>query len=578
MEVEDLRAPSNDLDAFEDLPEGDGVLILSPQKRILSANLQAERLLRVKLNRGQFLPLEVLVSEKNLPQAELAFQEALQEGTSSSNLLAQFGLTPDHTIYLNYSIDPLHNHEDEIIGAILTLRDNTIARAWTAWSAEGPGIEFDALFDNLPEAVFIINTRWRITGFNRRAEEITGFQRQQVLGRYCWDIFKSDRCQTDCPLKATLADGVTRTDQDVRMVNSGGRNVNVLVNTSIIKDKKGAVAGAIEFFRPLTLVSKPAGVEVKTLPPTLEIIGQSPLLAKLLSNLPDIAASEANVVIEGESGTGKELIAKAIHYQSPRARGPFVPVNCSALAESLLESELFGHVKAAFTGAINSKVGRFELAKGGTLFLDEIGEFRPELQVKLLRVLEERVLWRVGGTQPIPIDARIIVATSRNLKDEVHRGHFREDLYYRLRTVPLWLPPLRERLEDIPLLVNHFVHRLNQKFHKDIRGLDPKVLALFQQYHWPGNVRELQRVLEYAFVFVKGNIITQKHLPEWEDAPRKPHPSPALVRPLPSLWEDERETIHKALLKARGRRQVAARLLGISRSSLWRKMRAHNLS
>ncbi|HZE20447.1 MAG TPA: sigma 54-interacting transcriptional regulator, partial [Desulfobaccales bacterium] len=334
------------------------------------------------------------------------------------------------------------------------------------------------------------------------------------MGRYCWDIFKSDRCQTDCPLKSTLADGVTRTDQDVRMVNAGGSNVNVLVNTSIIRDKKGAVAGAIEFFRPLTMVSKPAGADASPLPPAVEIIGQSPRLVKLLRLLPDIAASEANVVIEGESGTGKELIAKAIHYQSPRAQGPFVAVNCSALAESLLESELFGHVKAAFTGAIASKVGRFELAKGGTLFLDEIGEFKPELQVKLLRVLEERVFWRVGATQPIPIDARIIVATSRNLKEEVYQGRFREDLYYRLRTVPLWLPPLRDRMEDIPLLVNYFIHRLNQKYHKDIRGLDPKVLALFQQYHWPGNVRELQRVLEYAFVFVKGPIITQKHLPE----------------------------------------------------------------
>jgi len=413
MAVENLDAPADDLDTFDDLPEGDGVLILSHQKRVLSANLQAERLLRLKLSRGQSLPLEILVSEKNLPQAESAFQEAIQDGISSANLLAQFGLSPDFSIFLNYSIDPLFNHEDKIIGAILTLRDNNTARAWTTWSADGPGIEFDSLFDNLAEAVFIINNRWRITGFNRRAEEITGFKRQQVLGRVCWDIFKSDRCQTDCPLKATLSDGITRTDQDVRMASSGGRNLNILVNTSIIRDKKGGVVGAIEFFRPLTMVSKPAGSDFRMLPPAMDIIGHSPLLSKLLGLLPDIAASDANVVVEGESGTGKELIAKAIHYQSPRAQGPFVPVNCSALAESLLESELFGHVKAAFTGAITSKVGRFELAKGGTLFLDEIGEFRPELQVKLLRVLEERVFWRVGGTQPIPIDARIIVARQR---------------------------------------------------------------------------------------------------------------------------------------------------------------------
>jgi PAS domain S-box-containing protein len=402
------------------------------------------------------------------------------------------------------------------------------------------------LFENLAEAVFTINKRWRITGFNRLAEEVTGFNRQEVLGRYCWDIFKSDHCQKNCPLKATLADGVTRSDQDVRMVNSGGRRLDVLVNTSIIKDKKDAVVGAIEFFRPLTLVGRPEGTILKDTPPAVKIIGQSPVLAKLLRMLPEIAASEANVVLEGESGTGKELFAKSIHYQSPRAQGPFVAVNCSALAESLLESELFGHVKAAFTGAIAGKVGRFELARGGTLFLDEIGEFKPELQVKLLRVLEERVFERVGGNNSVRMDARIIVATSRNLKEEVRQGRFREDLYYRLLTVPLYLPPLRERLEDIPLLVNQFINGLNQKYKKEIRGLDPKVLALFQQYSWPGNVRELQRVLEYAFVFVKGHIITKSHLPELEDAPRRSQASQPIGHPSLSPWEDEREAIKKS--------------------------------
>jgi PAS domain S-box-containing protein len=579
MAVEDLEAQSKAIDPSEDLPEGDGVLVLSPQKRILSANLQAERLLRVKLKRGQILPLELLFTDKYLPQASLAFQEALQASTSSSNLLAQFALTPDSTVFLNYSVDPLFNHEDKNIGVILTLRENTTAQAWTAWSADGLGIEFDALFENLAEAVFTINNRWRITGFNRRAEEVTGFNRQEVLGLYCWDIFKSDRCQTDCPLKATLSDGVTRTDQDVRMVSKGGRRLNVLVNTSIIKDKKNKVVGAVEFFRPLTLAGRPAGVKLRDSPlPELEIIGQSSILIQILRLLPDIAASKANVVIEGESGTGKELFAKAIHYKGSRAQGPFVAVNCSALAESLLESELFGHVKAAFTGAIAGKVGRFELARGGTLFLDEIGEFKPELQVKLLRVLEERVFERVGGTQPITMDARIIAATSRNLKEEVRQGRFREDLYYRLRTVPLHLPPLRERLEDIPVLVNAFINRLNRKYEKDVRGIDPKVMTLFQRYQWPGNIRELERVLEYAFVFVKGHIITKSHLPDLEDPPRKYQPFQVPVSPKPPIWEDEREAIQKALQKARGRRQVAARLLGISRSSLWRKMRTHNLS
>jgi transcriptional regulator with PAS, ATPase and Fis domain len=251
-----------------------------------------------------------------------------------------------------------------------------------------------------------------------------------------------------------------------------------------------------------------------------------------------------------------------------------VAVNCSALAESLLESELFGHVKAAFTGAITSKMGRFELARGGTLFLDEIGEFKPELQVKLLRVLEERVFERVGGTRPIPLEARIIAATSRNLTEEVKAGRFREDLFYRLRTVPLRIPPLRERPEDIPPLVNHFIARFNRQYRKNVRGVDPRVITLLQHYPWPGNVRELEHVLEYAFVFVKGPIITRSHLPEWEMLVSRSAPA---GKAAPEAAADERAAIQKALEKARGRRQVAAQILGISRSSLWRKMKAYRL-
>ncbi|HZK14622.1 MAG TPA: sigma 54-interacting transcriptional regulator, partial [Desulfobaccales bacterium] len=213
----------------------------------------------------------------------------------------------------------------------------------------------------------------------------------------------------------------------------------------------------------------------------------------------------ATVVLEGESGTGKDLFAQVIHLRSPRATGPFVAFSCSALVETLIESELFGHVKGAFTGAISHKVGRFEMAKGGTLFLDEIGELKLELQVKLLRVLESKVFERVGSSQPIPMEARIIAATSRNLKEEVRTGRFRMDLLYRLRTVPFYLPPLRERQEDIPRLANHCLERLNRKYHKEVRGVDPKVMSLFQNYAWPGNIRELERVLEYAFVFWGGD-------------------------------------------------------------------------
>ena len=305
-------------------------------------------------------------------------------------------------------------------------------------------------------------------------------------------------------------------------------------------------------------------------------MGVSPQMQEIIHRLPIIAAADSNVLIQGESGTGKELVARALHAHSPRRRGPFQAVNCSAIPETLLESELFGYERGAFTGAVASKPGRFELARGGTLFLDEIGEIRPEIQVKLLRVLEDRAFERVGGTRKIPLEARIIAATNVDLKEAMLQGRFRDDLYYRLFTVPIQLPPLREKREDIPILVKHFVEKLNRKFNKRIRGVDPRVMKIFCRHPWAGNVRELQHVLEYCFVFAKGPIITSRHLPPLDASRFKTQ----------AIWEDtstspleamERETIVKALKETYGNKQEAAHLLKIHRSKLWRKMKAYKI-
>ena len=562
---------------FDDLPEGDGVLVVSPQGRVLSSNLQAERILKIRLNRGQAIRMDQLISDQYLPQAELALREALQAGHSRSNLVAAVRLESGLPLSVTWSVTPLYDGEERIIGLILTFRDMTTGSTRPAVSDRMIGVEYDTLFENLAEGVFSINTRWRITSFNFRAQEITGFKREEVLGRHCWDVFKSDLCKSACPLKVTLETGVTHVDQDVRILAKHGRRLSILVNTAVMRDRRDNVVGAVETFRPLSLPAE--GMERLT---SLsrgqeEIIGSGPALSRLLEMLPDVAASDASVILEGESGTGKELFARAIHTRSPRASGPFVAVNCSALAETLLESELFGHEKAAFTGATSSRVGRFELARAGTLFLDEIAEIRPELQVKLLRVLEERVFERVGGTRPITMDARIISATNRRLVREVRAGRFREDLFFRLRTVPLSLPPLRERPEDLAMLTAHFVERLNATYGKSVRGVDPKVMARFERYAWPGNIRELQRVLEYAFVFVKGPVITPAQLPDLEDGEPDVSADGKQAAVGEVYWQDERDAIARALKKAGGRRQEAARSLGISRSSLWRKMKAHGL-
>ena len=327
--------------------------------------------------------------------------------------------------------------------------------------------------------------------------------------------------------------------------------------------------GAVETFRILT-----GNLNPPKKPKTFsDIIGQSKVIQRLFKTLPDIAASEANVFLTGESGTGKELFARAIHDNSSRAKHPFVAVNCSALAETLLESELFGHEKSAFTGATKTKPGRFELVKQGTLFLDEIGELKPSLQIKLLRVLEQKEFERVGGTIPIQLEARIISATNKDLFRAMEDGSFRKDFYYRLRTVPMVIPPLRERKDDIPLLVNYFIRVFNALFKKKVRGLDTGVMDLLLSYHWPGNVRELERTMEHAFVFVKGPVILFDNLPQIDIFTKSP-----IHKPLyPNGLSLTREKIVQALVQTEGKKKNAAILLGISRTSLWRKMKTLNL-
>ena len=558
---------------YDDLPGGDGILILSPDQVILSATLQAERLLRRRFTPGQTLALSVIFPEPYLAQAALALQETLESGVMRAQLLTQVLLPSDQVRFLKYSVAPLYDRDQNIIGAVLALHDDPLTQSRSAWSNFGLSVAPEAVFEHLDRGLFIVNPRLTITAFNRTAQELTGFNPEEAVGRYCWEVLQADRCKTGCALKATLEDGVTRKDQEVRLKDKQGRWLNLLVSTAPIRNQRDAIVGGVQTFQSLGVVL-PRPEARFPIPGEVAIIGQSPPMKKLLGMLPDVARSEATVVLEGESGTGKDLFAQAIHLRSPRASGPFVAFSCSALVETLMESELFGHVKGAFTGAISNKVGRFEMAKGGTLFLDEIGELKLELQAKLLRVLESKVFERVGSSRPIPMEARIIAATSRNLMEEVRRNRFRMDLLYRLRTVPFYLPALRDRQEDIPLLVNHCLEQLNRKYVKEVRGVDPKVMSLFQNYSWPGNIRELERVLEYAFVFVKGAVITKDLLPELES----PRPRPAAPAHLHrQRWDSERLLLQKALHQARGNREAAARVLGISRSSLWRKMKAYDL-
>jgi len=438
--------------------------------------------------------------------------------------------------------------------------------------------DYRLLFETLPEGVFSIDRNFRITSFNKAAERISGFSRQEVMGGYCWEVFRSNICRRSCPMDRALDTGEIRMDQEVTTFNAKGAKQTLLVNVNVIRDDQGALVGAIETFRSVRL-ENPDSLSPGMWDQRLTgIVGKSSAMHSVMNRLTDVAVAEANVLISGESGTGKELLARAIHRLSGFRKGPFVAVNCASLAESLLESELFGHEKGSFTGAERKKPGRFELARGGTLFLDEIGEMKPELQVKLLRVIEEKIFERVGGTRPIPLEARIISATNQDLRKARNEGRFREDLYFRLRTVPLVLPPLRDRPEDIPLLIDHFIQKFNLKYNKRVRSVDPKAVKRLSCYHWPGNVRELERCLEYAFVFVKGPIIFAHYLPELDEE-EQPVRAMNAIAAFPGGRKPpmDRNTIHRALEQCGGRRQEAADLLGISRTSMWRYMKRQDL-
>ncbi|MBI5583853.1 MAG: sigma 54-interacting transcriptional regulator [Deltaproteobacteria bacterium] len=568
------------------LPEnftGEAILVLDRNHRVLGFNDLAQHLLRSGLAPGERVSLEELFEGPDLAKVMSSLDQALSRGGSSQRLAARAIDSQGIGFDCIFSINPLVGINQLVTGVIISIRDaeslplmaqNRPDRATDFPSL--PALTYESLVEHLAEGIFTINTRWQITSFNQTAEKITGYKRGEVLGRYCWEIFRSDVCQSGCPLRMTLESGITRFDQDVRMLDKKGARMPMLVNTNVVRDRTGRVIGAVETFRLIGSLEEQPGFPSRPLTFS-EIVGRGPAMQRLFKLLPAVAASEANVLIQGESGTGKELVARAIHHHSSFREGPFVAVNCSALAETLLESELFGHEKAAFTGAIRSKVGRFELARRGTLFLDEIGELKPELQVKLLRVLEQRVFERVGGTRLIPMEARIISATNRDLIKALAEGQFREDLFYRLRTVPIILPPLRERLEDIPLLVEHFLARLNRKYKKEVRGVDPKVMRPFLSYPWPGNVRELERILEYAFVFVKGPVIFQRHLPNLELLMKERLPENKKAETKKETQAPAGDLLREALEKSGGRRLEAADLLGISRTSLWRKMKKMGL-
>ncbi|MDZ7292126.1 MAG: sigma 54-interacting transcriptional regulator [candidate division KSB1 bacterium] len=471
-----------------------------------------------------------------------------------------------HLLEANFT--PLRDQSENVIAAIISINAINGSSPLTERLQQTEETR-DAILASITDGLFTVDHEWRITSFNRAAERMTGFRESEVLGKFCSQVLKTDRCHEGCPLATTLEHHQSLFDYEVTIHDRNDQPQKISVNTAVLNNRDGTPIGGIVSFRDTTLLKK-LQADLQTTTQFEGMVGRHKKMLEIYELITEVADSDATVLIMGESGTGKELVANAIVRRSRRRDKPFVKVNCSVFPETLLESELFGHVKGAFTDARQDRLGRFELANGGTIFLDEVGEMSANAQLKLLRVLEEEKFERVGSSTTIKVDVRVIAATNQNLPHLVQEKRFREDLYYRLNVIPIVLPPLRERRTDLPLLVDHFLTKYRLLTGKPITQLGDAAMDLLMRYDYPGNVRELENAIEHAFARTTGNVITEQKLP----LAIRHHSVIHETVTTPEKGNGECERIFQALEQARWNRNRAARFLGISRITLWRRMKA----
>lgn len=428
------------------------------------------------------------------------------------------------------------------------------------------------ILDSIADGVFTVDSDLKVTSFNRSAEKITGIKKEEAIGRQCWEVFRASICEKRCALKHTMNTGQPVLNQSIYIVNLHGERLPVSISTALLRGEQGHVIGGVETFRDLSVVEE-LRKELTKRHSFQDIISKNKEMRRLFGILEQVSESDATILLEGESGTGKELFAKAIHALSPRKTGPLITINCGSLPDTLLESELFGYEKGAHSTAFKDKPGRLSMADGGTLFLDEIGDISPALQVRLLRVLQDKTYEPLGSTKSLKTDVRVVAATNKNLQSLVEEGKFRQDLFYRINVVKLVLPPLRNRREDIPLLVEHFIRKFGRLSGKEIQGLSPDVFPLLMSHDFPGNIRELENIVEYSTVVCKNGTIGIEHLPDFF----RNSEGRGLGRPLESkpssLGEMERTYIREALKRNQWNRTVTAAEMGIHPTTLWRKMK-----
>ncbi len=503
---------------YLELMEGmaDALVVISNDKKVMSINSSASKLFDTSSEKASGMRCSDLV------RCELCGDPCpLDECLEKRDTIAHFNIKlfgkdgSESPICMHTS--PVRDSSGDIVGVVENVRVinhiqaliHDLELAYEKKELEKERVE--AILNSISDAVITIDRDSRITSINRAAEELTGIVASDAIGKFCRDVMSVDLCPGNCPMEQTFNTGEPRTKVDTVVRLKSGRIVPLTVSTALFKDKEGKVLGGVETYRNLEEIEQVVR-ERKARFPYGDIIGKSPSIKKIFDLIDVIKDTDSTVMITGESGVGKELFATAIHDLSSRRKGPFVKVNCATLTETLLESELFGHVKGAFTGAIGDKVGRFEAADGGTVFLDEIGDIPLSIQVKLLRVLQDHEFERVGSSKTIRVSVRVIAATNRDLKKLMKEGAFREDLYYRLNVIPIHIPPLRERVDDIPMLAEHVLKKLQKRGIERARGVSPDAMKCLMSYPWAGNVRELENLIERAVVCAKEDVITAADL------------------------------------------------------------------
>ncbi len=544
----------------------DGVFSVDTKWRITSFNKAAEKLTGWKREEALGLYCHD-VFKSNCCGEGCVLAESIKNREPVENRSVFITHASGQRIGATISATPLMDSSGEIVGGVQVFRD--------ANSLLGRAV----ILDNIADGVFTVDTSWRITSFNKAAEDITGVSRENAIGEYCSDIFHSSICGKSCAIASSISSGQPEGNRCIHIRNADEEQVPVSISAAPLYDNQGNLIGGVETFRDLR-PSKLFSYSCCQAKQRGGIISNSPAMKRIFEILPQVAESGSNILILGESGTGKGMLAEALHYFSDRNDGPLVTVNCGALPDTLIESELFGCKAGAYTDAKADRIGRIAAAEGGTLFLDEIGEISLAMQVKLLRVLETKCYEPLGSNESVEADIRILSATNCNLEELMKEGQFREDLFYRLNVVSFEIPSLRDRMADVPLLVDHFVEKFNTERSMDIGGLDDEALRILMQYDFPGNIRELQNIIEYAFILCKGGLISAGHLPLAVGGLRPDcgvgHLSGSQQQPM-RLEELEKKAIFDALKLNNWKRMKTCRDLGISKDTLRRKIARYGL-